>query len=65
MEAGDRNIKSDPGDGDSSDETVERYEDRDSLGRTSQALGISIDYVPGWVQSDGFREFYQNWFVIY
>ena len=39
-------------------------EDPDSLKRCGQALGISVDYVPTWSLRDGFREFFQNWFVV-
>jgi hypothetical protein len=46
----------------SADEFAE-YEDRESLRRSRQALGISMGYVPAWTPRDGFREFYQNWFV--
>lgn len=46
----------------SADEFAE-YEDRESLRRSRQALGISVDYVPTWTLRDGFREFFQNWFV--
>jgi hypothetical protein len=44
------------------DEFVE-YEDRESLRRSRQSLGISVAYVPAWTPQDGFREFFQNWFV--
>jgi hypothetical protein len=39
------------------------YEDRESLRRSRQSLGISVAYVPTWTPQDGFREFFQNWFV--
>ncbi len=44
------------------DDFVE-YEDRDSLRRSRQSLGISVAYVLTWTPQDGFREFFQNWFV--
>jgi hypothetical protein len=44
------------------DDFVE-YEDRESLRRSRQSLGISVAYVPTWTPKDGFREFFQNWFV--
>ena len=46
------------------DEFVE-YEDRESLRRSRQSLGISVAYVPAWTPQDGFREYFQNWFVKY
>jgi hypothetical protein len=44
------------------DEFVE-CEDRETLRRSRQSLGISAAYVPTWTPRDGFREFFQNWFV--
>jgi hypothetical protein len=44
------------------DEFVE-YEDRESLRRSRQSLEISVAYVLIWTPQDGFREFFQNWFV--
>ena len=57
-------FKEEAEDSDSIESFEEPYEDRDSLGRARQALGISVDYVDGWDRSDGFREFYQNWFDV-
>jgi hypothetical protein len=37
------------------------YEDRDTLRRTKQALGLTRNYVPSWTSRDAFREFFQNW----
>jgi hypothetical protein len=30
-----------------------------------QSLGLTRNYVPDWTTRDAFREFVQNWFVIY
>jgi hypothetical protein len=57
-------FKEEAEDSDSSDAFKVPYKDRDSLGRARQALGISMNYVPRWDRSNGFREFYQNWFDI-
>jgi hypothetical protein len=51
-------------DSDASSEDYGEYEDRQSLTRSRQGLGIDINYVPRWTLRDGFREFFQNWFVI-
>jgi hypothetical protein len=37
--------------------------DRETLRPSRQPLGISVAYVPTWTPRDGFREFFQNWFV--
>jgi hypothetical protein len=39
------------------------YEDRESLRRSRQSLGILVTYVPTWTPQDGSREFFQNWFI--
>lgn len=39
----------------------EDYEDRDTLRRSKQALGLTRSYVPSWTSRDALREFYQNW----
>ncbi|KAH9217392.1 hypothetical protein DL95DRAFT_493667 [Leptodontidium sp. 2 PMI_412] len=39
----------------------EGYEDRDTIKRSKQALGLTRNYVPSWTSRDAFREFFQNW----
>jgi hypothetical protein len=51
---------------DSDDEEIEYedqgfYEDRDTLSRGRQALGLSVNYVPSWKPPHAVREIYQNW----
>jgi len=42
----------------------EPTEDRDTLKRGRQSLGLSRNYVPKWDARDEFREFFQNWSVL-
>jgi hypothetical protein len=51
-------------DSDDSLEHDEDYEDREKLTPSTQPLGLSVCYFPTWTQRDGFKEFFQNWFVI-
>ena len=43
-----------------SDESI-LYEDRSTLRRETQPMGISKGYVPEWEPAEAFREFTQNW----
>jgi hypothetical protein len=45
----------------SDDESDE--EDLDAIRPTRCALGLNRNYVRGWARRDGFREFYQNWYL--
>ncbi|KAJ5046834.1 uncharacterized protein L3040_004059 [Drepanopeziza brunnea f. sp. 'multigermtubi'] len=39
----------------------EAYEDRDTIKKSRQALGLTRNYVPTWTGRDAFRELFQNW----
>lgn len=58
----DQRIMEDYSDVESDEEPqVEDLEDRETLKRTKQPLGLSRNYVPEWTAHDAFREFFQNW----
>ncbi|KAG4441520.1 hypothetical protein IFR05_002977 [Cadophora sp. M221] len=43
------------------DEHLDLDDDHNFLRRSRQSLGLVESYLPGWMQEDAFREFYQNW----
>jgi hypothetical protein len=67
------NIKISASDGDNNDGSEEEEEEEEEdfdesdfdeeLRPSTQQIGLSRNYVPGWRPRDAFREFYQNWYL--